>query len=329
MAHTVAVYVPAGVNPFEAAVACEVFGIERPELGTAWYDFRLCAHNRVARTSTGMTWHTDFGIDELARADTIIIPVGRDNDPGRPEVVEALEAGHARGARIVTYCTGAFTLAETGLLDGRRATTHWMYAAEFRRRFPRVRLEPNVLFVDEGQILTSAGTAAGIDLSLHIVRSDHGAEAARVVAKRMVVPPYRDGGQAQFINPPHQPRIDANGLAGTLDWVLEHLHEELTIADMSEHALMSERTFARRFRETTGTTPFRWLTAQRLRYAQELLESTDLDVEQIAFRAGFGSSANLRDHFRRALGTAPSSYRRTFNCPDAPGRPDSAVYVEA
>ena len=317
MRHVVAVYIPHCSNPFEAAVACEAFGLDRPELGVEWYDFRLCADGRRVRTSTGMTWHTDYDLDVLANADTIVIPAEpnlrhRQPDPARDTVVEALRTAYDNGARLLSFCTGAFTLARTGLLDGKQATTHWMYATPFREQFPNVQLQPNVLFVDQGRIFTSAGSAAGIDLSLHIIRADYGAQIARDVAKRMVVPPFRQGGQAQFIDPPHQPIVADDLLGDTMDWALTQLHTELTVTDMAGNAVMSERTFARRFRERTGTTPLKWLTTQRVKYAQELLETTDLSVEQIAFRAGMGSAANLREHFRRELGTPPSNYRKMF-----------------
>jgi AraC family transcriptional regulator, transcriptional activator FtrA len=312
MAHTVAAVIADGANPFEFAVACEVFGIDRSELGVEWYDFRLCAPDRRVLASGGIEIRTGHDLSAVATADTVIVPQGSVRDEPHPDLLAALQAAHQRGGRLASFCTGAFTLAATGLLDGRHATTHWMHAEDFRRRFPRVRLDANVLFVDEGDILTSAGTAAGIDLALHMVRLDYGAGVARAVARRMVVPPHRDGGQAQFIDPPHEPRVAADGLAAVLDWLRGELHREVTVAEMAARAAMSERTFARRFKEETGTTPFRWLLAQRLQRAQELLETTDLDVDRVARRAGFGTAANLRDHFRRELATTPSAYRRTF-----------------
>ncbi|MFA9444531.1 GlxA family transcriptional regulator [Egicoccus sp. AB-alg6-2] len=312
MSHTVTAVVIDDANPFEFAVAAEVFGIDRPEIPGWDYAFTLAAPGRRVRLAGAGVLHTGADLDAVVGADTVVVPSGEAGRANDPDVVAAVAAAHARGSRIISFCTGAFLLAEAGLLDGRRATTHWKHSEEFRRRFPRVRLDPNVLFVDEGDVMTSAGTAAGIDLALHVVRHDLGAEAARVVARRMVVPPHRDGGQAQFIDGAPEARIRPDGLAGVLEWAQGRLDDDLTVATLAAHANMSERTFARRFKEATGTTPFRWLLTQRLQRAQELLETSDLDVDHVAFRAGFGTAANLREHFRRELRTTPSAYRRCF-----------------
>lgn len=312
MAHTVATVLADGTTPFEFAVACEVFGSERPELGVDWYDFRLCARGRRVTAHRGIEIHTSHDLSGIADADTVIVPNGPVDEQPDAEVVSALRLAHERGARLVSFCSGAFTLAATGLLDGRHATTHWKFVETFRRRFPRVRLDANVLFVDEGDVLTSAGTAAAIDLALHLVRRDHGAEIARSVARHMVVAPHREGGQAQFIDPPHQPVVAGDGLSAVLDWARGQLHRDITVPDMADRAAMSGRTFSRRFKEETGTTPSRWLLAERVRRAQELLETTDLDIDRIARQAGFGTAANMREHFRRALATSPSAYRRCF-----------------
>lgn len=312
VAHTVATALVDGTTLFELGVAHEVFGLDRSDLGVEWYDFRLCAAGRRVTARGGVDIHTTHDLSGLATADTIIVTHGPAHGQPDADLVSALRGAHERGARLVSFCSGAFTLAATGLLDGRHATTHWKFADAFRRRFPRVRLDANVLFVDEGDVLTSAGTAAAVDLSLHLVRLDHGASVARSVARRMVVPPHREGGQAQFIDPPHEPRAAADGLSAVLDWVQEQLHRDITVAEMAAQAAMSGRTFARRFREDTGTTPFRWLLARRLQRAQELLETTDLDIDRIARMAGFGTGANLREHFRRELATSPSAYRRCF-----------------
>lgn len=313
MTHVVAAVVQDGANPFEFAVACEVFGGSPPEPDADWYDFRLCAPGKAITVNDGWRLTTNHGLEAIEAADTVVVPNAGTRPGGSdPAVIDAIAAAHRRGARLLSFCTGAFALAETGVLDGRRATTHWMYAEAFRRAFPRVDLDPNVLFVDDGDVLTSAGTAAGIDLALHVVRTDHGADAARYVARRMVVPPHRDGGQAQYIDPPHEPRVSPDGLAPVLDWIQRRLNQPITVADMAAQAAMSARTFARRFKETTGTTPHQWLVRQRLHRAQELLETTNLEIELIADRSGFGTGANLRQHFKREFDTTPSRYRDCF-----------------
>jgi transcriptional regulator GlxA family with amidase domain len=230
-----------------------------------------------------------------------------------PDVVAELQRAHRRGARLASFCSGAFILAAAGLLDGTRATTHWMHARDLAREYPDVDVDPGVLYVGDGQVWTSAGTAAAIDLCLHFVRSDHGAEIANVVARRMVVPAHRDGGQAQYVQAP-VPECDGDGeLAGTLDWAVTHLDRDLSVEDLARRANMSPRTFARRFKAATGTTPLQWLLTQRVVLAQRLLEGTDLPVEIVAGQCGFGSSATLRQHFTRVVGTAPLAYRRAFN----------------
>jgi transcriptional regulator GlxA family with amidase domain len=312
--HTVAVALSHGFSPFEFGVACEVFGIDRSDLGVPWYRFKVCAVDPPPiRADTGFTVEAPWGLEALRRADTIVVPPpGRIIEP-RPELLEVLRRAHARGARIMSECTGAFTLAAAGLLDGRRATTHWMYAEELTRRYPKVKLDPGVLYVDDGDILTSAGTAAGIDLCLHVVRLDFGAEVATQVARRMVVPPHRDGGQAQFIGVPvPDATITGDSFAETLEWAQAHVDEALTVEDLARRSAMSPRTFARRFVERTGTTPRQWLLRQRVLLAQQLLETTDLSVDVVANRCGLGTAANLRLLFQRLVRTSPSAYRRTF-----------------
>jgi transcriptional regulator GlxA family with amidase domain len=302
-----------GMAPFEFAVACEVFGDDRSDLGVPWYRFLVCAAQPgPIVTETGFTIGAELGLEALAEADTVIIPAfGEEFPPGR-DVLDALVAAHARGARLVSLCTGAFVLAEAGLLDGKRATTHWRHADKFAARYPNIDLDPAVLYVDEGDVLTSAGTAAGIDLCLYLVRQDFGAEIANAVARRMVVPPHRDGGQAQFIDQP-MPETDADTLfAETLAWAEANLHERLTVEDLAQRSAMSPRTFARRFRETAGTTPYQWLLRQRVLLAQRLLETTDLSIDDIAIHCGLGMAANLRDHFHGVVGTSPSAYRAMF-----------------
>lgn len=310
MEHRVVTILSPGANPFEFAVACEVFDLRRPELGVEWYDHRLAATVSPLVVNGGWTIETPHGLEALADADTVIVPACPLTPPR--ELIDALRAAHERGARMVSFCSGAFALAAAGILDGRAATTHWMNAEELGRRYPRVRVDPGVLYVDEGQVLTSAGTAGGIDLALHIVRLDHGPEVANQVARRMVVPPHRDGGQAQFIFTPIPRTAYDDAIGPVLDWMFEHLAEPMTVRHLARLAAMSPRTFARRFKDTTGTTPLRWLTHQRITRAQDLLEATDLPIEVIATRVGFGTAANLRQHFRRETSSSPAAYREQF-----------------
>jgi transcriptional regulator GlxA family with amidase domain len=296
------------VVAFDLSTPAQIFGNE-PER----YAFEVCGV-RAGRvpTTTGFALDVPRGLDALAEADTVLVPGLRPVEwPPSAPALEALRAAHARGARVASICTGAFVLAEAGLLDGRRATTHWAHAAHMAERYPAVTVDPGVLYVDEGQVLTSAGVAAGIDLCLHLVRRDHGAEVANAVARRIVVAPHRDGGQAQFVEAP-LPVVEDRGLEATRAWAARRLREPLTVAAMARHAACSERTFARRFRAETGTTPLQWLLGQRVLHARRLLEATDLPVEDVADAAGFGTAASLRSHFRRATATTPLAYRRTF-----------------
>ena len=313
--HVVAALIAQGVAPFELGVACEVFGIQRTELVDPWYRFVVCsADEPPIRTSWGSFSIVDVSpLSALDRADTIVIPAWPGPDrPAPPEVLDALRRAHRRGARLLTLCSGAFLAAQAGLLDGLAATTHWYYAERLARQFPSVEVRPDVLYVDAGQVLTSAGTAAGIDLCLHVVRRDHGAEVANAVARRMVVPPQRHGGQAQFAEAPVPCCPDDDPLAAVVDWAVANLDHELTIEVLSARAAMSPRTFARRFRAATGTTPLQWVLRQRVLLAQRLLETTDDSVERIAQEVGFSSATVLRDHFGRQLHTTPQAYRRTF-----------------
>ena len=312
--HTVAVVVYDRVAVFEMGVPCEVFGIDRSAMGLPNYRVLVCAAEPgPITTAMGYGIQPRHGLRSMSQADTIVVPSWRDVRETPPEpLLRALRSAYRRGARIASLCAGAFVLAHAGLLDGRRATTHWMYSDALAARFPQVDVDPTVLYVDEGSILTSAGTASGIDLCLHIVRKDHGAEVANAFARRMVVPPHRDGGQAQFVQTPMAAPSDGNHLAATLEWALEHLDEPLTVEQLAAHANRSPRTFARHFRAETGTTPLRWLLAQRIVAAQRMLETTDEPVAEVAIGCGFGSSAALRMHFGRVLGTSPASYRRTF-----------------
>lgn len=309
------------VAAFELGVIQEVFGLEREEYVNPKYDFRVVGAfgSPIAVNDGDWVVTTPWCLDDLADADTVIVATWADfHRPSPPEVLDALRAVHDRGARVLSVCSGAFLLAEAGLLKGRRATTHWMFSDELTERYPDVEVDPDVLFVDGGDgILTSAGTAAGIDLCLHVIRQDHGAEVANAVARRMVVPPQRDGGQAQFVDAPVPFAPSEDRIAATLEWALERLDQPLQVEDLARRALSSPRTFARRFRSATGTTPMQWLTRQRVIHAQRLLETTDLPVELVAQRAGFGTGTALRAHFRRLVGTSPLAYRRTFRCVEA------------
>jgi AraC family transcriptional activator FtrA len=299
---------------FEFGIVVEVFGLPRPEIKVPWYRFEVCALDRgPLRATGGVTVRARSGLRALRRAGTIVIPGWRDPDERPPEVLlKALRAAHARGARLVTICSGVFVLAAAGLLDGRRATTHWRYVERLRALHPRVRVEPDVLYVDEGQVLTSAGSAAGIDLCLHVVRRDYGAEIANQVARRLVVSPQREGGQSQYVPAPVRP-VMTGGLARVLEWGQRRLDEDLSVARWARQAAMSPRTFARRFRDETGTTPHRWLNHQRVLAAQQRLETTAQSIDEVAEGVGLRTAATLRLHFRRALRTTPTAYRRRFS----------------
>lgn len=299
---------------FELAIPVEVFGLPRPELGIPWYELAVCSLERGALRATGaIEIRPRGGLGALERADTIIVPGWRDPlelPPAR--LLAALRRAHARGARLVSICSGVFVLAAAGLLDGRRATTHWRYTEILRDRYPSIHVEPDVLHVDDGRVFTSAGSAAGIDLCLHLVRLDHGAEIANQVARRLVVPPHRDGGQAQYIDRP-VPREGGRGLARALEWALAHLDQAVSVDALAGAAALSPRTFLRRFQSELGTTPHAWLNRQRVLAAQRLLESTRASVEEVAAGVGFGTAQTLRLHFRRILRTSPTAYRRQFS----------------
>jgi AraC family transcriptional activator FtrA len=311
--HVVAALAYDGLCTFEFGIAVEVFGQQRPEMGDDWYEFRTAATGtEPLRAMGGLTFRADDGLDALAKADTIIIPGWAGVDVPIPEaLIEALKQAHRRGARIATICSGVFPLAATGLLDGRRATTHWRYAAALVERYPRIIVDPDVLYVDEGALLTSAGSAAGIDLLLHIVRQDYGATKANMVARRLVMPPHRQGGQTQFIERPIS-KLEGNRLAPLLDKVRSDLSRDYRVADLARDAAMSERTFLRRFSEATGMAPGEWLIAERLEVAKEHLERGEVPIEEVATIAGFGTTDTLRHHFRQRLGVSPRGYRSRF-----------------
>lgn len=303
-----------GLAVFEFGVICEVFGIDRSGDGVPNFDFKVCGPQpgKPLRTSVGAQLVPDHGLDALVGADVVAVSaVTGPVEAYPPGALAALRAAHAAGSTILTVCSGAFVAGEAGLLDGRRCTTHWMHADELARRYPTAIIDRNVLFVDDGDLVTSAGTAAGIDASLHLVRRELGSTVTNIIARRMVVPPQRDGGQRQYIEQPIPVRC-SEGFAPQLDWILSNLDKPHTVASMARRANMSARTFARRFVEEAGTTPMQWVTDQRVLYARRMLEETDLDVDRIAERAGFGTATLLRHHFRRIVGVTPSDYRRRF-----------------
>jgi len=314
--HRVAVLVFEHPSLFEMAVPCEVWGIDRTAVGVPSSEVRVCTPDpSPLHTDVGYTVTAPHGLEALRWADTVVVPAAPKPSGQREapeEALAALRAAHRRGARIASLCSGAFTLAEAGLLDERRATTHWMYTNAFRARFPLVELDPSVLYVGGDGIYTSAGTAAGIDLCLHLVRLDHGAEVANIVARRMVVPPHREGGQAQYVDAPVAELGREDPLAAVVTWAMGHLERDLSVNDLARRAFMAPRTFARRFRASTGSTPLQWLLHQRVALAQRLLETTDLPVDAVARQAGFGSAPSLRQHFGRVIGTSPHAYRSHF-----------------
>ncbi len=312
MISSVAVVVFDEVSPFELGVACEAWGIDRSADGLPVMDFAVCSPGgRPVRTIAGFDLAVHHGLDRVAAADLVVLPAMSREREVPAEVLDALRAASDRGARLLSICSGAFVLGAAGLLDGRRCTTHWMHTAELAARFPAAQVVPEVLYVEDGPVLTSAGTAAGLDACLHLWRQEFGSAAANTVARRMVVPPQREGGQAQFIKDP-VPERRAETLDPLLGWIVAHLGEPLDVDALARRAAMSPRTFARRFRDETGTTPHAWITARRLHRAEQLLEETDLPVERIAADVGFGNAATLRHHFARVRWLSPQQYRRRF-----------------
>ena len=312
MLRSVAAIALPNVAPFELGVACEVFGIDRADTGGPTFDFVVCGIEPgvVPTKGNGYSIIVEHGLEATEGVDLVIVPAYGDAGPVPEAVLAAIRAAHARGAWVLSICSGVYALGEAGLLDGRRCTTHWMYSEDLALRFPAARVDPAVLYVDDDHVITSAGTAAGVDACLHLVRRELGAAMASAVARRMVVPPHRDGGQAQFVDTPLP--CDADTLAPLLAWMMENLDEELAVPDLAARAFVSERTFARRFRAETGTTPAAWVTRQRVVRAQEMLERTDAGIEEIARLCGFGTAAVLRHHFARTLRTSPQAYRRAF-----------------
>jgi len=303
-----------GISPFHLSVPCLVFGEDRSAIGVPPFRLLVCAtHVGRLRTSAGFDIDVAHDLGALRRARIVVVPSWRDTSERPPtELLDALRRAHRRGAQIVGLCLGAFVLAEAGLLDGRDATTHWNYADAFAARYPAVRLDPDVLYVDHGDVLTSAGTAASLDCCLHLLRQRCGAEVANRVARRLVVAPHRDGGQAQFIEQPLPAAQRGDNLQALLGWVIQHLDEAHSVDSLASRVAMSRRTFTRRFRQATGTTLLQWLLNQRLARARRLLETTDRAVEWVALEAGFGSAVSLRQHFAASLGTSPTRYRARF-----------------
>lgn len=312
MPHVVALALSDGVPVFELAAPCGIFGTDRRDLtGTDWYTFKVCSPSG-ARVDDWFTASTPYTYEDLIAADTVVIPACHDSalNPA-PDLVDAVREAARRGARIASICTGAFVIAAAGLLDGRRAATHWVHAPRLAARYPQIVVDPAPLYIDHGDVLTSAGKSAGIDLCLHLVRKDYGAHVANQVARRLVAPPQRDGNQRQYVDPVPAPQNN-DDFGATLQWALEHLAEALTVEQLAQHARVSVRTLHRHFVKRTGARPLEWLNIQRVRRAQQLLETTDFTIERIAGLGGFGTPVALRRHFHDALGTTPDAYRRTF-----------------
>jgi AraC family transcriptional regulator, transcriptional activator FtrA len=303
-----------GMTAFEAGIVIEVFGLSWPDIDQPWYELKVCTETPdPIRLIGGATLTSPHGLEEFAAADTVVIPsVADPHGETSPALIDALRSAHHKGARIVSICSGAFALAAAGLLDGRRATTHWRYADLLRERYPGVLVDPEPLYTDEGDVLTSAGCAAGLDLAMHIVRKDYGAAVANAVARRLVIQPYRAGGQAQYIESPVPPEPDDASVARSIGWALEHLAQPIGVPDLARQAGLSSRTYLRHFVKATGTTPGKWLIAQRVQAALTMLETGDAPVEEIAQAAGFATPVTLRHHFAKQLQTSPSAYRQTF-----------------
>jgi len=310
--HRVAVAANPGAPIFELAVPCEVFGIDRRDITDDWYDFQICPAVPNVRLAGGFIAAQDASLDDLATADTVIIPACGDVHAAAPKgLVTAILQAHARGARIASICSGAFVLAEAGLLDGRRATTHWMHAEELAKRYPKVKVDASILYIQDGAIWTSAGTSAGLDLCLELVRRDHGSAVAAELACRIVMPPHREGGQAQYVRHQGASPGGTDQQAGLQQWARENL-ADVSVLALARKAGISPRTLVRQFRSTTAMAPQQWLNRERILLAQHLLESTDLTIDSIAARSGFGTATNLRQRFRRDVGISPAAYRRAF-----------------
>ncbi|MCE6994557.1 helix-turn-helix domain-containing protein [Saccharothrix sp. S26] len=322
--HRVVMIVDSGSNPFELGVGTELFGLRRPELGRPWYSFGLSALGPVRMNHGFFTLTGVPSLGEVEHADTVIVSNRPDSWIRPPEpVLEAVRRAHDRGARLVSFCTGAFTLAHAGLLDGRRATTHWQWAGLFREMFPQVELVPDVLYAQDGPFWTAAGSAAALDLGLHLIREDHGAEVANAVSRRLVFAAHRDGGQRQFVRRP-VPDVPDQSLADVLTWARARLDEPVTVASLAARAAVSQATLHRRFQAELGTTPLAWLTAERVDLARSLIERGETRLDVVARRSGLGSPSTLRTHFHRRTGLTPSAYRARFG--PAPATPPPVVH---
>lgn len=309
-----------GMTAFETGIVVEVFGLTWSDIDQPWYELKICTETPdPIRVIGGATLTSPYGLADFAAADTVVVPsVADPRAQTSPELIDALRRAHSNGSRIVSICSGAFALAAAGLLDGRRATTHWRYADLLRERYPLVEVDPEPLYTDEGDILTSAGCAAGLDLALHLVRNDLGASVANAVARRLVIQPHRAGGQAQYIESPMPPEPLDAPIARSLSWALEHLAEPIGIPDLARVAGLSPRTYLRHFVRETGATPSKWLIAQRIQAALAMLETGDAPIEEIAIASGFATPVTFRHHFTRAVRTSPSSYRRSFRTRKSP-----------
>lgn len=326
---SVAVVIQPGFAPFEFGLACEAFGLDRSDDGIPNFDFRIVAPDPGAVPSNlGFSVNVEHGLEAAADVDILVLaPIPREQwGAVDPRVTAAVRAAHARGAWLLSVCSGSFVIAASGVLDGQRATTHWMYADTMSRMYPTIEVDPTVLYVQSGRVITSAGTAAGLDACLHLLRQELGAELTNRIARRMVVAPQRDGGQAQFIESPIP--IDASlSLAPVTEWMMQNLDADLSVDRLAARAHMSARTFARRFKADLGVTPAAWLARQRLLHAQRLLEETDLGLDRIAAECGFGSAAVLRQNFARTLGMTPTAYRARFSC--ATASPAASIALSA